>query len=143
MAPLTEAWAAAYFGALVVVLVFAIGLQGLMYQIMVPDDLRIVAHRRRHARLSSAIAAFVLASAVGFVWLHPPATEKNVSPSLTELAGVVMTLVLLVTVVYCWILSRQSSRRWVISKAVAEALRPGILQLDEAAASDLTYLGKH
>src|SRR5215472_14785812 len=118
MPTLTEGWAAAYFGALVVVLVFAVGLQGLVYQILVPDDLRALVHRQGETRWPTMIAVSVLLAALSFIWVvHPDAgAPVNTSAPVmndarrSALGAVIVTFTLLATVGYVAWLIRNCSR---------------------------------
>jgi len=143
MPSLTEGWAAAYFGALVTVLVFAVGLQGLVYQVLVPDDLRVVVHRHREGFTPTYIASTIGLSAILFIWLLHPGDQSVGGSWQSFLGAAVITISLGATVLYCMALTRRCNRPAVVDRLFREATQAGIRQLHEPAVADLAYLGQH
>src|SRR5687767_7005560 len=97
MPEVTEVWATAYVQILVLVFVFALGVPALLFQLIVPEDVRQVVHHRW--RISGWYAStFLLALAsVAFVWvLHPHASAVPALSTFPQwksvFASVIVTL---------------------------------------------------
>jgi hypothetical protein len=149
MPEVTEVWATAYLQILVLVFVFALGVPALLFQLIVPEDVRQVVHHRW--RISGWYAfTFVLALAsVLFVWmLHPhasasaPLTAFPLWKSL--IANAIVTLVPLMTA-FAGLLLFISYKRDRVIQRLEKSLETRYSQTgtwDAPCLQDLLFLGE-
>jgi hypothetical protein len=68
----TELWAVTYLQILIGLLVFAFGVPGVLYEVLIPEPVRLIARRRSGSRwMPIALSTLGVASLL-FIWvLHP------------------------------------------------------------------------
>jgi hypothetical protein len=152
MPTLDETWATAYFSAAVAVLVFGVGLPVLILQMVVPEDLRRIVHRRDGWMVELwVLVGFSIAMALLFVWLlHPsPGPLQRLFPWLGPdfdgvIAAVAVTAALLGVALVLRFFRKHQRNRVLISlqeTCLESVTSTGIT--DEGALADVRYLGEH
>ena len=143
---LTETWGATYFHVLIILLVFAFGIPALIFQLIVPEEVRRIIHRHRSMRgwfittIVSLLGLFILF----FIWFVHPCYGDPVSQIKSLLGGAFVTTALVLTILLWWNVLRRFIREKVISdleENLKERFRKnGVLPVD--CLIDLIYLGE-
>jgi len=143
---LTESWAGTYLQVLATLLVFALGIPALLLQVIVPEDLRRLIHRRlRRLRWSVSVISFLIVIvAAGLIWVLHPCPNSYIPGWQHLAAAVAMTAILVVTIVF-WLISSRICRRDTVIRDLERdstkmACRSGMLA--ERPLADLIYLGE-
>lgn len=80
MPEVTEVWATAYLQILVVVFVFALGVPALLFQLIVPEDVRQVVHHRWKISGWYAFTFCLALASASFIWVFHP--DQNTASEL-------------------------------------------------------------
>jgi hypothetical protein len=142
---LTETWAAAYFQALVMVLIFMLGIPALLLQLIAPNaDLsRLVQRRFRFGRQAYLILLGATAAVILFAWsLHPDNTPWP-SPALSY-ANLTITLAIVFSV-SAWVYYLHCFTRAGILRRIRRTLERSHVKLartNDLAEQSLAMLGE-
>ncbi|HEY9403694.1 MAG TPA: hypothetical protein VIQ24_13605 [Pyrinomonadaceae bacterium] len=151
---LSEQWATTYLQILFGLMVFALGIPALAFELIVQEDVRHVVQRRWHLKVWLALVFMLFISSILFVWLlHPlqdgkggmPAGEDPWAWKMSVAAAVLLTLVPSLTFAGGWMLFDRCRRVKVVG-SVAKSLAQSYdsrRMLDESDLEDLLYLGTH
>lgn len=102
---LTETWGASYFQVLVVLLIFALGLPALLFQISVPEEVKYTLYRWKKSHVVALIiyVTVVLICALCFIWFLHPCSNDQDSVNKNFISAMILSLVLFMTLIY-WVL---------------------------------------
>jgi hypothetical protein len=142
---LTESWAGTYLQVIATVLVFALGIPALVLRLAVPEYLRRIIHRRGTMAQWGLLMAAVTLVAVSFVWFLHPCSGAPTPLWQHWVAGIAMTGVLVLTILFWWVQLRGHSRDAVIHSLEREAAARTFCHkgtLAERPLADLIYLGE-
>lgn len=82
---LSEQWATTYLQILFGLMVFALGIPALAFELIVQEDVRHVVQRRWHLKMWLALVFMLFLSSILFVWLlHPLQDNKNSTPAASS-----------------------------------------------------------
>ncbi|HEX8128137.1 MAG TPA: hypothetical protein VF527_03480 [Pyrinomonadaceae bacterium] len=85
---LSEQWATTYLQILFGLMVFALGIPALAFELIVQEDVRHVVQRRWHLKMWLALVFMLFISSILFVWLlHPLQDGRNSTPHVEEPAA--------------------------------------------------------
>lgn len=145
---LSEQWATTYLQILFGLMLFALGLPTVAYQLMVQEEVRHVSQRRWPANVWFISLALTFVGALGFIWsLHPTpqpaAADSSAVQHTSYAAAIIVTIVPLVSLLAGYLFVKQNLRDNVVRRLTRtlerSARRRG--HLDESALYDLIYLG--
>ena len=146
-APLTELWSATYLSVEALLLVFAVGIPGLVLQLITPEDVRRVVERNGWStgRVYLVVVTLVVGVMGSTIWvLHEEGHPSKATP-LAWVAALGCTGVMLACFALSVFFVGKYSRRGVIRRLKARVFKlyakEGIV--DESAVEDIAYLGEH
>jgi hypothetical protein len=140
---LTEAWATAYLQVLIIIFVFALGIPALVFQLIVPEDVRHVIHHRLRIRIWYASTCLLAFASISFVWIFHPHAGLQPAPWQSYVASAAVTITPLLALVSGALVFLSYKRNRVVGRLEEtvrlQFCRSGVW--DEESLDDLIYLG--
>lgn len=116
MPQLTETWGGAYFQALIMLFVFALGIPTLIFQLAVPGEIRRIIYRRTRMGLWYCLTLFIGLATLYFVWFLHPILEDKLTNLGNYAAAIEISLILIIIIIYWLVKFRSCSRERVVRK---------------------------
>lgn len=155
---LTEVWATAYLQVLIIIFVFALGIPSLVFQLIVPEDVRHVIHHRWRINAWYVSTVLLALAAIAFIWMiHPhPGAAPMPAWKLYVASGAVTAIPLFATISGAVVFLSYRRHRVVskLERDLLSSLHPGFWSnwpvfrrfrkpaaWDEESLDDLIYLG--
>jgi len=141
----TETWASAYLQVLTVLLVFALGIPALVFQISIPEEIRHIMHRRKSFIWCYILMVILVMACLFFIWFFHPCTTNTLSLYNEYIASGVVTLILISVGIF-WLFEFGSCKRKNLVLIIQKKLKKKFnkqKKLDKEYLDDLVYLGEH
>ncbi|TKJ41161.1 hypothetical protein CEE37_05700 [candidate division LCP-89 bacterium B3_LCP] len=145
MAPqLTAPWATAYLQVIVMLLVFALGIPALLFQLSIPGEIHRIIRRRMKMRWLFILMIFMVFASILFIWVLHPCGSASLTNDMCFYAALIITSIIALILAF-WIHQFRRSVREKIVVQLTKISKKSINKkntVDAPSLADLVYLGE-